>query len=487
MTGADAQTILVVDDEAAFAQLICDHLERGGHRAIAAGDCRQARQLLGSERPDLMLLDVHLPDMSGLDFIAALNDASRLPPTVVMSSYGDLETALSAVRAGALDFLSKPFRLPELELKVQLALERARQAEATTEPPDKPTADAWRPVSGEHAHLQAGALFHGMVGRSPLMTELFHRIERVARFTSTVLITGESGTGKELVARSLHAASPRADEPFIAVNCGAIPHNLLESELFGHVRGAFTDATQDRRGLFEQAHHGTLFLDEIIDLPLLLQVKLLRVLQQGEVRRVGGNKDIQVDVRVVAASATAPAERVAEGRFREDLFYRLSVIDLKVPPLRERVQDIPLLVQFIVANANRRLGTTIRGVHPHAQARLMAWPWPGNVRELQNAIEQACVMCEDDEIGADSLPARLLAEVSPQQDGLEMTLTRDSLSIPAAVQATERALIEAALRRTGGNRTHAAEILEISQRSLLNKIQRYAIDIPGQVGRPPRR
>ena len=480
-------TILVVDDEAAFAGLISDHLGRAGHRVLVAGDCRQAQAVLNRERPALMLLDVHLPGMTGLEFIDALKAAGRLPPTVVMSAYGDLETALTAVRAGALDFLSKPFRLPELELKVQLALDRARRDGETADAPSAPAAPAPAAVGKRVSDTDAGALFHDMVGRSPVMMTLFGKIARVARFTSTVLITGESGTGKELVARALHDASPRQEAPFIAVNCGAIPHNLLESELFGHVRGAFTDATQDRRGLFEQAHQGTLFLDEIVDLPLLLQVKLLRVLQQGEVRRVGGNRDIQIDVRVVAASAVSPRELVAQGRFREDLFYRLSVIELNVAPLRERVEDIPLLVQYIVANANRRLGTHVRGLHPHALARLMAWPWPGNVRELQNAIEQSCVMCEGDEIGVDTLPARLLGDLNAGGAGPDIELPRDSLSIPAAVQATERALIEAALRRTGGNRTHAAELLQISQRSLLNKIQRYAVDIPGQVGRPPRR
>lgn len=475
-------TILVVDDESAFATLISEHLSRQGHRVLVAADSAAAQKVLKREQPDLMLLDVHMPGMSGLELIDALRTADHLPPTVVMSAYGDLETALTAVRSGALDFLSKPFRLPELELKVQLALDKAQRGSEGAVALDPKPAAAATPTAAE-----AGALFHGMVGRSGVMTALFTKIDRVARFTSTVQITGESGTGKELVARALHAASPRSEGPFIAVNCGAIPHNLLESELFGHVRGAFTDASQDRRGLFEQAHQGTLFLDEIVDLPLLLQVKLLRVLQQGEVRRVGGNRDISVDVRVVAASAISPREMVAAGRFREDLFYRLSVIDLQVAPLRDRVEDIPLLVQYIVANANRRLGTSVRGLHPHALARLMAWPWPGNVRELQNAIEQACVMCEGDEIGLDTLPARLLADLDVATGPSGIDLPRDSLSIPAAVQATERALIDAALRRTAGNRTHAAELLEISQRSLLNKIQLYDIDIPGQVGRPPRR
>jgi two-component system response regulator AtoC len=291
-----------------------------------------------------------------------------------------------------------------------------------------------------------------------------------------------------LVARALHRLSPRRGGPFVAVNCGAIPENLLESELFGHVRGAFTDASADRKGLFEQAHGGTLFLDEIVDLPLHMQVKLLRVLQEGEVRAIGAARPVSVDVRVVAASAVPARERVAEGRFREDLFYRLGVIELHVPPLRERAVDIPLLVEHIVSQANRRLGTRITGVHPFALAKLTAWRWPGNVRELQNVIEQAAVMSETPEITLDALPPQLQAEAEPDtQDAPSLGPVGDALSIPVAVAQLERQFIEAALQRTDGNRTHAANLLEISLRSLQQKIQLYGIDIPGQVGRPPQR
>jgi two-component system response regulator AtoC len=313
----------------------------------------------------------------------------------------------------------------------------------------------------------------------------------VARYTSTVLIHGESGTGKELVARALHRLSPRRGGPFVAVNCGAIPENLLESEIFGHVRGAFTDARGDRKGLFEQAHGGTLFLDEIVELPLHMQVALLRVLQEGEVRPVGGSRAVAVDVRVVAASAVPARERVRAGLFREDLFYRLGVIELAVPPLRQRSDDIPLLVEFLVAQANRRLGATIRGVHPHALARLQAWRWPGNIRELQNVIEQAAVMSEGDEIEVEALPAALQAEATaPQPEGgaAEPALALPAgLSIPAAVEAIERRLIEAALRRCDGNRTHAAALLEISLRSLQHKIAQYGVDIAAPLGRPRQR
>ena len=472
--------VLVADDEAAFARLISKHLQRAGHRVEVVSDGATAMQRVQAARPDLLILDVHMPRMTGIELVEQLAARGSLPPTIVMSAYGNLETALRAVRSGALDFLSKPFRLPELELKVEVALERARQRRGS-----RPAIPAQPPPPGPDSDVE---LFHDMVGRSEVMRSLFKKIDRVARFDSTVLISGESGTGKELVARALHRASKRGGGPFVAVNCGAIPGNLLESELFGHVRGAFTDATADRKGLFEQADGGTLFLDEIVDLPLMLQVKLLRALQEGEIRPVGGNAEIAVDVRVIAASAVPARDRVREGRFREDLFYRLSVIDLHVAALRDRVEDIPLLVQYIVAGANRRLGTTIAGVHPHAMAQLMAHTWPGNVRELQNVIEQACVMSEQQEIGVDALPGNIVHRSHQPEDPLTdgLALPVDSLSIPRAIEATERALIEAALRRTEGNRTHASRLLEISQRSLLNKIARYEIDIPGHVGRPPK-
>ena len=473
--------ILIVDDERGLGQLIRRHMESLGHRVETCSRAEQALAWLDGRQTDLMLVDVHMPGMSGLELVQRLRREARLPPTIVMSAYGAIDLALSAVQAGALDFLSKPFRLPELQLKVEVALERARM-ERPTEPRRR------KEIVKEVEPTDAGELFYGMVGKSDEMRGLFHKISRVARFPSTVLIHGESGTGKELVARALHSASDRRGAPFVAVNCGAIPANLLESELFGHVKGAFTDATSDRQGLFAQANGGTLFLDEIVDLPLHLQVSLLRVLQEGEIRPVGSTTTQRIDVRVVAASATKARERVEQGRFREDLYFRLSVIELEVPALRDRPVDLPLLVEHIVARSNKRLGTEIRGVHPHATAKLMAYRWPGNIRELQNVIEQACVLSEEDHIEVSVLPPQMLNDSSEDGGGAgdSALVSETSFSIPDAVASIERRLIERALRETKGNRTHAAELLEISQRSLLNKIKRYAIDIPGQVGRPPR-
>ena len=482
---ASTTQILVVDDEAAFRTLVAGHLERAGMAVATLGSAEEALAWLEQRQPDLLLLDVHMPGMTGIELVTRLSAEQRLPPTIVMSAYGQLDTALAAVRGGAMDFLSKPFRLPEVELKVTVALEKARQRKGGRQRSgsDAPSVDRAEALG------DGNALFYGMVGRSAVVRELFARIERVARFTSTVLIHGESGTGKELVARALHQLSPRRGGPFVAVNCGAIPRELLESELFGSEKGAYTGSVKTRVGLLETAAGGTLFLDEIVDLPLHLQVKLLRVLQEGEVRPVGASRPVTVDVRVVAASAVPARDRVTEGLFRQDLYYRLSVIELLVPPLRDRREDIPLLVEHLISHANRRLGTTIRGVHPHAMALLMAWPWPGNIRELQNVIEQSAVMSEDDEVGEDALPRYLHADAAPQVAPAPAPtgLTLESLSIPAAVEQTERTLIEQALRETGGNRTHAAELLEISLRSLLQKIARYEIDIPGQVGRPPQR
>lgn len=491
-----AETVLVVDDEVAFVELLGDHLSACGFRILKASDGLEALQVLKKNKVDLLLTDLQMPRMTGLEVVESLARQDRLPPTVVMSAYGSLEIALQAVRLGAIDYIPKPFRLPEVELKVRLALEKAAVAtrprpgrletllgEPSTGGDGPLTEDPSNPDEDTGVIVPTSRIFYGLVGQSAPMLQLFRQIERVGRFGSTVLITGESGTGKELVARALHQASPRARMPFVAVNCGAIPPNLLESELFGHVRGAFTDATSDRKGLFEEAHGGTLLLDEIIDLPLHLQVKLLRVLQEGEIRRVGGNKAIAVDVRVVAASAVPARQRVREGAFREDLFYRLSVIELVVPPLRERKEDIPLLVEHIVEKANHRLGTSIRGLQPQALARLHGGQWPGNVRELQNAIEQACVMAEGSMITADLLNFGDTPRSAPP---VRMAVDPNALSIPAAVEATERALIVAALERTGGNRTHAADLLDISPRNLQYKIKQYSIDSQAPVGRPPR-
>ena len=458
-------TVLVVDDEPAFGQLLAEHLLASGFQVLRADNGRAALAQVTEHRPDALLIDLHLPGLTGLEVVEKLARDRQLPATIVMSAFGGYEVALEAIRLGAADFLSKPFRMAEAELKLRLALAKSGKPAAARHKPEE---------------LTRQGLFHGMVGTAAPMQTLYRQIERVARFGSTVVIQGESGTGKELIARALHDASPRRDRPFVAVNCAAIPQMLLESELFGHTKGAFTDASVDRKGLFEEAHTGTLFLDEIVDLPLLLQVKLLRALQEGEIRRVGANKSTQVDVRVVAASAIAIRDRVKQGLFREDLYYRLAVIELTVPPLRERREDLALLVEHFVAKTNQRLGTRIRGVDPAAMARMTAYAWPGNVRELQNVVEQACVMADGEVIGATGVKLGRSDAPSPG----EAPRGHETLSIPHAVAETERALIRAALTQTDGNRTHAAELLGISARNLQYKIKQYGIHMAAPTGRP---
>jgi len=301
---------------------------------------------------------------------------------------------------------------------------------------------------------------------------VFRTIRKIAEYKTTVLIQGESGTGKELVARALHELSPRASAPFVPVNCGAIPENLLESELFGHRKGAFTDATRDKKGLFAEADGGTLFLDEIGELPLSLQVKLLRALQEEEIRRVGDTRDVKVDVRVVAATVRDLAEDVKSGRFREDLFYRLNVLPITVPPLRERMEDVPALVEHFVELNNVRLGMKVAGVSQEAMKLMMDYPWPGNVRELENTIEHAMVLSETTAVEAENLPAK----VRENKDRIRLTLLSGEMSIKKTVRIIEEELIRRALKRTDGNRTSAAKILEISHRALLYKIKEYKID-----------
>jgi two-component system, NtrC family, response regulator AtoC len=375
---------------------------------------------------------------------------------IVMSAYGSHDLAIEAMQAGAYDYVSKPFK-PE---EVLLCLKKAEEREALRKEN--------RALKDE---LARGARFDNILAEAPQMQDIFRTITKVAQFKTTVLVTGESGVGKELVARAIHARSGRSGQPFVAINCGAIPENLLESELFGHKRGAFTDANQDRKGLFEEAHGGSLLLDEIGELPLALQVKLLRVLEDEKIRRLGDSKDIQVDVRIIAATHRDLNAEVAAGRFREDLFYRLNVLPISVPPLRDRREDIPLLIDHFIVRNNARLGTAVRGVTSEARRLLYEYSWPGNVRELENTVERAMVLAESDQLSAADLPER----IRDVRDPIKLQLASGELSVKKTTRYIEEVLIRRALHRTRGNRTRAAELLEISHRALLYKIKDYRI------------
>jgi two-component system response regulator AtoC len=373
----------------------------------------------------------------------------------MMSAYGDDEAALEAIRRGAYDFIPKPFRADQVLLVVRKAIEREGLR---------------REVAQLHDELVALRAPTGIVGRSPKIAQALALADKVARHPSTVLVTGESGTGKELIARHIHDASPRASRPFVAVNCAAIPEALLESELFGHAKGAFTGAIAERQGLFEEAHEGTLFLDELGDLPVPLQVKLLRALQEGEVRRVGDNASRSVDVRLVAATARDLESDVAEGRFRADLYYRVNVVRIHLPALRERAEDVPELVRHFVDRFNRRLGLHVTGVSAAAMRALVEYPWPGNVRELENVIERAMVLTDGPQVGVEQLPT--LAPPAVRTEGGVSPL---DLSVKRRTEELERALISEALARTRGNRTRAAKLLDLSHRALLYKIRDYGL------------
>ncbi len=450
--------VLVVDDEENLRVVLRTFLKRSGYEVEVADNGEVALEMVESFGPDFILTDVRMPKMGGLDLLGTLKAKGNEATVIVMSAYGNVDLALEAMQAGAYDYVQKPFKNDE----VLLALKKAEERE-----------NLKRENRALKAKVLEESVYEDMLAQSEAMQNIFRTINKVADFKTTALITGESGVGKELVARALHHRSSRKDNPFVAVNCGAIPENLLESELFGHKRGAFTDAQADRAGLFEQADGGTLFLDEIGELPLALQVKLLRVLQDETVRRIGDNNDLVVDVRITAATHRDLTAEVKAGRFREDLFYRINVLPVHVPPLRDRRDDIPLLIDHFIERNNRRLGTDIRGMTPEARKLMMTYGWPGNVRELENTIERAMVLADEDTLGETDLPDR----IHQARDPIRMQLASGELSIKKTQRVIEEVLIRRALTQTKGNRTRAAQLLEISHRALLYKIKDYDVEL----------
>jgi DNA-binding NtrC family response regulator len=444
--------VLVVDDEPALRRTLARMLIERGMEVVTAPSGADALRMVERERVHVAIVDLMMPNMSGLDLLERLRQKHSDIEVIMMTAFGDIETAVKSVRAGAYHFLAKPFRSnDEVALTVAKAAERRRLIHRT---------------AMLERRLEQKENLGGLIGNTPNMQEVYRLAVGVAPTSSTVLILGESGTGKELTARAIHQHSSRADKPFVAVNCSAIPVDLVESELFGHVRGAFTGATATREGLFETADQGTVFLDEVGDLPPLAQVKLLRVLQEGEVKRVGSNDTRHVDVRVLAATNVDLKSKTASGAFREDLFYRLNVICIELPPLRKRRDDIPLLAYHFLRKYARRAGRDVRKVSDEAMRVLRAHDWPGNVRELENAIEHAVVFCKDDTIMPNDLPS---ARHSRAPVGVDDSVSEGAPALPSALvdlpyrEAKQQALshfdgayFAALLRRTGGNISEAA-------------------------------
>ena len=449
--------ILLVDDEANLRRLVCLLLTEEGHSVGEAGSLADAKVSLDRDIPDLVITDQKLGDGEGLDVLECVHRADETIPVLMLSAYASVELAVQAMRLGAFDVISKPFDPDGLKAAVRRALAHGGLLRENSR------------LKEEVGRAERG---RELLGSSHGMLHLLDAIERVAPTHATVLISGETGTGKELVARAIHSRSSRSDGPFVALNCAAMPENLLESELFGHEKGAFTGADRARPGLFESAHGGTLFLDEAGEMPSSLQVKLLRVLVDGEVLRVGSRSTRKVNVRVLAATHRILEERVKEGLFREDLYYRLAVFPLRVPPLRERIEDLPLLVAHFLVKAAQEMGLPRRVLGEEAMARLSAYPFPGNVRELRNLLERACILATGEVIGPEDFP--LGGSSGPKAMGVAAYVNSlpPTVDLPLVLADLEWTLVDRALAQSGGVQAEAARRLGISRSDLHYKVKR---------------
>ena len=448
--------VLVADDERSMRDLLAIMLKQAGHDVALAEGGAQAIDSLKREAFDLVITDLRMREVDGLAVLRAATEHSPQTVVLVITAFASTETAVEAMKLGAYDYITKPFKMDEVKLTIANALERKRLQDEN---------------QALKRQLRRERGFENFVGRNRQMLDIFDTIRKTADSLSTVLITGESGTGKELVARALHEESPRRTGPFVSVNCGAIPETLMESEFFGHLKGAFTGAVASTTGLFSAASGGTLFLDEITEVPQSVQVKLLRAIQEREVRRVGDTRDVKVDVRLIAASNRDVAKAVAEGMLREDLFYRLNVIPIHIPPLRERPEDIPLLAAHFIKKIAAELGKSVRGVTPEALAILESYHWPGNIRELENVIERALVLGSSEMLDADALPADVRRPRDVQDVPVE--IPESGLDLQATLDQIEQRYIQMALARTGGVQTRAAELLRVSFRQLRYKLQKF--------------
>jgi len=452
--------VLVVDDDPGVLKSLRLILEDAEYEVFGASGGEEGLERAREVDPQIILCDLKMPEMSGMEFLEAYRETGGPALVIMITAYGSADLAVDAMKRGAYDYLDKPFSAEEVKLVLQKAEEREELSEDVERLQDQ---------------VGAGRRYRNIVLESEAMKAAAERAERAGRHPTTVLITGESGTGKELIAGLVHEASPRHDESFVAVNCGAIPENLLESELFGHTAGAFTGAKEDRAGLFEEATGGTLFLDEIAELPEKLQVKLFRALQEGEVRRVGESEARTVDSRIVASTARNLEAMVNEGEFREELYYRVNVVRIHLPPLRHRTEDIRPLVGHFVDEFNDKLGLSVSGFEPEALQVLIDYEWPGNVRELENVVERAMVLSDGPEIRADDVREALPGPEEQLEKDVS-SLPPDELSVKKHTARLEKQLIQRALEVTGGNRTEAAELVDLSYRALLYKIRDYGLE-----------
>ncbi len=464
MPAADARAIpasrpriLVVDDEQSMRELLAIVLRREGYEVLLAENGRTAISMLEQQPIDLLISDIKMPDLSGVDVLRAAKQIDQDILGIMITAFASTETAVEAMRLGACDYLSKPFDIDLVKMKVREKIEN-------------------RQIRQENVLLKRtlglSHQFSNIIGRSETMLEVFKMIETVARTNSTILLTGESGTGKGLVAQAIHFHSLRRDRPMVALNCGAMPETLLESELFGHMRGAFTGADNNKKGLIEVAEKGTIFLDEIAEMSAVMQVKLLRVLQERRFRRVGGLEELQADIRVIAATNQDLTRAVAEGRFREDLYYRINVIPIVLPPLRERREDVPLLADHFLGKYAEQMGKAVSGIARGAMDLLVQYHWPGNIRELENVIERAVALEGTPAIMVESLPPTVRG-MAPARGGQKDTFPDSGFDLEAHVKEIERDYIAQALLRAGGVQVKAAELLGMSFRSFRYYVKKY--------------
>jgi DNA-binding NtrC family response regulator len=448
-TGA---SILVVDDEERVRNLLSRLLGEEGYQVTAVASGEEALRMFEEDSYEVVLTDLMMPGMSGIDLLEQIRRINPEAEVILLTAHGTVDSAVEAMRKGAFHYLSKPFKLDEVRVYVQKAVEESRNQ---------------KELMGLRREVRQRFEFSNIIGKSKSMQEVFELIRRVARSNSTVLVQGKSGTGKELVAKAIHYNSPRSVQPFVAINCSAITETLLESELFGHMKGSFTGAVANKKGLFEEAQGGTIFLDEIGEISAALQVKLLRVLQDHEIRRVGGNQSLKVDVRVIAATNRDLAEAVRQKEFRDDFYYRLNVVTIHLPSLKDRTEDIPLLAQHFLAKYAKEAGVSVSQISKEAMRSLMQYSWPGNIRELENVIERAITLGAEGEIRPEDLPDQLRRE--------EGGITLDAIPVEMSMEEVEKAHIERVLRHTGGQVSQAARLLGIDRRTIYRKMQAYNI------------